>query len=80
MEMERKYVILTVLLSMGLLGGIFVLVRQNGGIGSVSASLVNGLNGPGGEWVQIQPRVAADSQGEDTKQDGIVAAETKKEN
>jgi hypothetical protein len=60
-RMERKYFIAITLLSAALLGGIFILVRQNGGIGAVSANLADTLNNRGGNWVQIQPRVKTDT-------------------
>ncbi len=54
--MERKYLIAAALLSIGLMGGIFVLVRQNGGIKIAAARIADSLGGQGSGWVQIQPR------------------------
>ena len=63
--MERKYLIAVVLLSVGLLAGIILLVRQNGGFGAARASLADNFGGQGSDWVQIQPRVKADTNGSD---------------
>jgi len=70
--MERKYAIAIVLLLIGLLAGIFMLVRQNGGVAAVAANLLQAVSGQGGQWVQIQPRTAIAKDGVVGLSDGAV--------
>jgi len=51
--MERKYFIIIAFLLISLAGGIFILIRQNGGLNNLQAS----LTGQNNNWWQIEPRV-----------------------
>ena len=57
-DIERKYIILIAILSVGLLAGVFVLFRQKNAVGFAGAQISRVFSGSN-QWMEIKPLMPA---------------------